>query len=226
MDPAIPISLAQLAARKAGWEAPGYVVIGASGTKGLRDLTALLAALPHPLNAIVLVVLHRPAERPSLLADVLAQATKIPVRVARHGETLKPSVVYIGEPGQHLTLFDRHAKLVPHEAVIHRNRTVDLLFESAAIQAGPRVIGVVLSGSLDDGSRGLEAIHDHGGITMVVTPDRGRAPGMPENAIDFDGPINVIGSASLIAAAIGALVGNPKAGGENILERQFQKASS
>jgi two-component system, chemotaxis family, protein-glutamate methylesterase/glutaminase len=188
--------------------APTYVVIGASGAKGLRELKALVGAWPRPLNAIVLVVLHRPPEKPSALAEVLAQAGRMPVRIACQGEVLSPGFIYIGEPDQHLTVFDRHAKLVPHES-LHRNRTIDLLFASVAAHAGSRAIGVVLSGSLDDGSRGLEAIHKRGGVTMVVTPEGSGPPGMPQNAIDFDGPINVIGSAGLIAAAIVHLVANP-----------------
>jgi chemotaxis response regulator CheB len=72
-------------------------------------------------------------------------------------------------------------------------RTVDLLFKSVAAWAGTRIIGVVLSGSLDDGSRGLAAIHDAGGMTMVLTPARPPQQGMPENAISYDGPIDLIG---------------------------------
>jgi two-component system chemotaxis response regulator CheB len=60
---------------------------------------------------------------------------------------------------------------------------------------------------LDDGSRGLAAIHDAKGVTMVLTPDRGSAPGMPENAIDYDGPVNVIGSPRVIARKLTQLVG-------------------
>ena len=69
------------------------------------------------------------------------------------------------------------------------------------------MIGVVLSGSLDDGSRGLEAIHHAGGLTMALLPEKGNARGMPENAISYDGPIDVIGNPQVIAAAIVQAVG-------------------
>jgi two-component system chemotaxis response regulator CheB len=197
------------------------VVIGASGSQGLRDLRALLEALPRSLNAIVLVVLHRPADRPSALATVLACNSSLPVRVARHGQSLSPGTIYVGEPDQHLTLTDHHALLVPHEPSVHRNRTIDLLFKSVAAQAGPRAIGIVLSGSQDDGSRGLETIHKHGGVTMVLTPESDRPPGMPENAINFDSPINVIGSVPFIAAAISHLVANPNARNGEFFEREL-----
>jgi two-component system chemotaxis response regulator CheB len=190
------------------WPASGrpahrYVAIGASGGEGLDDIRALLQALPHPLAAIVMVVLHRPVDRISHLRAALAAATLTPVIVAREGERLEAGRIYIGEPAQHLTLIGGGAAgLVPGPGNEHRNRTVDLLFRSLAARAGPAVIGVVLSGSLDDGSRGLAAIHDAGGVTMVLTPDGGSRHGMPENAIGYDGPIDVIGSPGAIAREI------------------------
>jgi two-component system, chemotaxis family, protein-glutamate methylesterase/glutaminase len=181
-----------------------YVAIGASGGEGLHDIRALLRALPHPLAAVVMVVLHRPVDRISHLRATLAAATPAPVIIAREGERLEAGRVYIGEPAHHLTLIgDGAAGLVPGPGNEHRNRTVDLLFRSLAARAGPSVIGVVLSGSLDDGSRGLAAIHAAGGVTMVLTPDRGGDRcGMPENAIGYDGPIDVIGSPGAIAREI------------------------
>jgi two-component system chemotaxis response regulator CheB len=95
-----------------------------------------------------------------------------------------------------------------------------LLFHSVAVEAKTQAIGVVLSGSLDDGSRGLASIHQAGGVTMVLTPERGRPPGMRENAIDFDGPVNVIGTAEFIANAIKKIVENPSAPRKQILERE------
>src|SRR4051812_29835620 len=189
------------------WPASGrpahpYVAIGASGGEGLHDIRALLRALPHPLAAVVMVVLHRPVDRISHLRATLAAATPAPVIVAREGERLEAGRIYIGEPAHHLTLIGGGAAgLVAGPGNEHRNRTVDLLFRSLAARAGPAVIGVVLSGSLDDGSRGLAAIHDAGGVTMVLTPGDDRR-GMPENAIGYDGPIDMIGSPSAIAREI------------------------
>src|SRR3954470_17185566 len=191
------------------WPASGrpahrYVAIGASGGEGLDDIRALLQALPHPLAAVVMVVLHRPVDRISHLRAALATATPAPVIIAREGERLEAGRVYIGEPAHHLTLIgDGAAGLVPGPGNEHRNRTVDLLFRSLAARAGPSVIGVVLSGSLDYGSRGLAAIHAAGGVTMVLTPDRGGdRRGMPENAIGYDGPVDMIGTPGAIAREI------------------------
>ncbi len=185
---------------------PWIVALGASGGDGLRDVKALLAALPSPLAAVVMVVLHRPTDRISHLQEVLARCSGIPVEIAREDQPFGAGICYIGEPAAHLTFALTHlAHLVPGGDDAYRNRTVDLLFRSLAEAAAPRVIGVVLSGSLDDGSRGLAAIHAMGGRVMVLTPDRSRRNQMPANAADYDGPMDFIGDAEEIAAEIGRL---------------------
>lgn len=187
---------------------PWFVAVGASGGQGLSDIEALLVALPVPMRAIVLVVLHRLWDRPSNLRAVLARACLHPVLIADEGERFAPGTVYIGEPAQHLTLAARSlGAIVDDPDRVHRNRTVDLLFHSVARHGQGRMIGVVLSGSMDDGARGLAAIHAVGGLTMVLTPDLGAQRGMPESAIDYDGPISTIGSPQVIAAAIVSAVG-------------------
>jgi two-component system, chemotaxis family, protein-glutamate methylesterase/glutaminase len=180
-----------------------FVAIGASGKEGLDDIKALLAALRRPVPAVVLVVLHRPADRISALREILARSSHMPVVVAANGEKFETDTCYIGEPDEHITLASRSfAHLVEHRAA-DRNRTIDLLFKSIAQHAKRRMIGVVLSGSLDDGSRGLAAIKEAGGTIMVLTSANRAARGMPENARDFDGPIDVIGTPEQIAQAIG-----------------------
>jgi len=153
-----------------------------------------------------MVVLHRPAERISALRDVLARSSTMPVIIAADAEELLAGHCYIGTPEEHLTLVDRNlAHLVPGTGNQLRNRTIDTLFKSVALHAGPRVIGVVLSGALDDGSRGLAAIHAARGITMVLDPGD-KLRGMQQNAIDFDGPISFVGSAKRIAEVIGKVL--------------------
>jgi chemotaxis response regulator CheB len=187
-----------------------FVAIGASGADGLDDIRVILRELPPSLNAVVLIVLHRLWNRPSHLAAVLGRATRMPVRVALDGDRFTPGTAYIGEPADHLTLAaNSFGRLVDDPNRTQRNRTVDLLFRSVAAHGGSRIIGVVLSGSLDDGSRGLAAINEIGGLTMVVTPARPPEQGMPENAISYDGPIDLIGSPSEIAQAICAAVQQP-----------------
>src|SRR6185312_3966517 len=179
------------------------IAIGASGAEGLSDIKALLCALPHPLKAVVLVVLHRPIDRISRLRDILARSCPIRVAIAEEGERFEAGVCYIGEPAGHLTLAARnYAHLIDDPQNAYRNRTVDALFRSVAEHDGRRMIGVVLSGALDDGSRGLAAIKAAGGVTMVVTSPAGAKRGMPENARDFSAPIDKIGTPGEIAEEI------------------------
>jgi two-component system, chemotaxis family, protein-glutamate methylesterase/glutaminase len=183
------------------------VSIGASGGKGIQDVKALLAALPDPLAAVVLVVLHRAPDRISYLRHILSEAGHMPVVIAADGERLEPGTCYIGEPAAHLTLAAHGlAHLIDDPSSFLRNRTIDALFHSVAAHAAPNMIGVVLSGSLDDGSRGLAAIKAAGGITMVLTSAGNPSRGMPENARDYNGPIDTIGTPEQIAQEIGRLV--------------------
>ena len=184
-----------------------FVAIGASGSQGLDDIGRLLGHLPPNLRAVVLIVLHRPSDQISHLREVLDLKSSIPICVARASELLRNGYGYIGEPDAHLTLAESSfGDLVPGPHNLHRNRTVDLLFRSVAAHANGGFIGVVLSGSLDDGARGLAAIHEAGGITMVLTPHEAPERGMPENAISYDGPIDFIGTPEAIAADISGRV--------------------
>jgi two-component system chemotaxis response regulator CheB len=180
-----------------------FVAIGASGSEGLNDIKAVLRELPATLNAAVLVVLHRPTDRISYLRDVLARSSNMPIVIAEEGERFEARICYVGEPGGHLTLAAKsRAHLVEDTGTSFRGRTVDALFGSLADLAGDQTIGVVLSGSLDDGSQGLAAIKKAGGLTMVLKTAGRSSVGMPDNAIAYDGPIDTIGNAQVIGRAI------------------------
>ena len=89
----------------------------------------------------------------------------------------------------------------------YRGRTIDLLFQSVAKYGKGRVIGIILSGALDDGARGLASIHNAGGLTMVLTPaERGGGREMPKNAIEVAGPIDLIGTPAEIARSVMAAI--------------------
>jgi two-component system, chemotaxis family, protein-glutamate methylesterase/glutaminase len=184
-------------------QAPFFVAIGASGSEGLDDIIAVLRALAKPVPAVVMVVLHRPSDKISHLREILARACDLPVVIASEAEILKPGVCYLGEPDGHLTLMDKHlAHLLPGADHRLRNATIDALFDSLASHAADRAIGIVLSGALDDGARGLAAIDAAGGMSMVLEP--GSKPrGMQQNAIDYGTPIGFVGTAEAIAARVG-----------------------
>jgi two-component system, chemotaxis family, protein-glutamate methylesterase/glutaminase len=182
---------------------PFFVAIGASGATGLGDIRRLLVALDPSLPAVILVVLHRPSDRLSHLREVLAKASPWPVRVAKPDERFETGCCYIGDPDAHLSLAaNSRVRLVEGAEHKHRGRTVDILFESLARHAQDHAIGVILSGALDDGSRGLEAISDAGGVTMILTTEGELSEGMPQNAARYDGPIDVCGSADELAMEI------------------------
>lgn len=204
----------RLSCSPATHDIPFFVAIGASGPDGLADLLGLLEALPGDLPAVVMVVLHRPSSRTSYLRDILARRSALPVVIPQEADELQRGVCYVGEPAAHLSLAQQsRVHLVGGADDKFRNRTVDLLFESVAAHAGDRGIGVVLRGSLADGSRGLAAIHFAKGVTMVLGAKEGAVPGMPRNATTDDGPIDFIGAIEEIADEIARRVsGLPSTG--------------
>jgi hypothetical protein len=110
---------------------PWTVAIGASGSTGLSSIISVLATLSPKIDAVVLVVLHRPFDHPSKLREVLSGATAMPVIVAEQGEQFERGHCYIGEPSAHLTLAERSfGGLTNDPDAAHRGRTVDLLFQS------------------------------------------------------------------------------------------------
>ncbi|HYV13640.1 MAG TPA: chemotaxis protein CheB [Pyrinomonadaceae bacterium] len=154
------------------------IVIGASAG-GVQALSTLVADLPHNLPAAVFIVLHLSANVPSLLPGILARESKLQVAHAEDGEPIKRGRVYVAPPDQHLIIEAGSARLVhgPKEN-LHRP-SIDALFRSAARWAGPRVIGVVLTGARDDGKVGMRAVQQRGGITIVQNPLEAPFPSMP-----------------------------------------------
>ena len=172
---------------------PSVVAVGASGAGGLLDMAHLLSLLPVSFPGVILLTLHRPADRPSNLASILQRVSALPVMVASRLQSLHPGTCYVGEPAAHLTLYSSTAiELVADLGHGYRNRTIDLLFGSVAIYAANRAIGVVLSGSLADGSRGLAAITQAGGVSMARDPRQHFEGDMPRNAIAAAGPLHCV----------------------------------
>ncbi|MBT2792864.1 chemotaxis protein CheB [Paraburkholderia strydomiana] len=177
------------------------VGIGASGAEGLSDVLHLLELLPRQLNAAVLVTVHRSSDSVSHLRDVLSLSSSLPVEIAVNGATPLPGVCYIGTPRGILTVLDNGCfQLADGSNNRLRNQTIDALLHSLALSHGP-AIGVILSGFLSDGSGGLAAIHQAGGLTAVLDPKR-KPCGMQANAITFGGQIDIIGSHADIAQFI------------------------
>ncbi|HUS63364.1 MAG TPA: chemotaxis protein CheB [Kofleriaceae bacterium] len=160
------------------------IVIGASAG-ALGPLKEIMAGLPADLDAAVLVVRHIAADGPALLPQLLAEAAALPVSQAIDGESIRAGQVYVAAPDRHLVV-DRdgvHLTRAPKENF--SRPAVDPLFRSAAQTYGRKVIGVILSGRLDDGTAGLWAIKRRGGITVVQDPRDAQEPSMPRSAMQY-----------------------------------------
>lgn len=172
------------------------VVIGASAG-GVQALNELVEGLPPNLPAAVFIVLHIPADAPSLLPAILARVSKLDINHAKNGEPIEPGRIYIAPPDHHLLIEQRHVRLVhgPKEN-LHRP-SIDALFRSAARWAGPRTIGVILTGARDDGKAGMRAIKERGGLAIVQDPAEAPYPSMPlsvlqDMKVDYSLPLRQI----------------------------------
>jgi two-component system, chemotaxis family, protein-glutamate methylesterase/glutaminase len=158
------------------------VVIGASAG-GVEALRNLVSTLPADLQASVLVVLHLPAGATSMLPEILTAAGNLPATVAEHGARIEAGHLYVAPPDRHL-LIDEHGLVLSDRPAENGHRPgIDALFRSAALTGGRRVVGIILSGVLDDGTAGLVAIKARGGLAIVQDPDDAAYPGMPDSAL-------------------------------------------
>lgn len=158
------------------------VVIGASAG-GLDAVRNVVRSLPSNLGTAVFIVIHTSPEGPGLLPDILGRLGTMPVTAAQDRERIVRGHIYVPPNDFHLLLSDGHVRL-SHGPREHRFRpAVDPLFRSAAEHYGARVIGVVLSGSMADGTHGLMMIKSRGGMAIVQDPDEAGFPSMPRSAI-------------------------------------------
>ena len=174
------------------------IVIGTSAG-GVQALTTLVAGLPADLPAAVFIVLHIPADSTGLLPGILARESNLPVAHAVDGEGIRRGQIYVAPPDLHLLIERHHVRLVhgPKEN-LHRP-SIDALFRSAARWAGPRAIGVVLTGARDDGALGMREIKQRGGISIVQDPLEALFPSMPMSVmqaikVDYSVPLREIAS--------------------------------
>lgn len=159
------------------------VVIGAS-LGGLRALRSVLSALPKTFRFPVAVVQHRTAGAGDTLQVVLQQLCALRVVEAGDKAPIVSGAVYLAPPNYHLLVEGDHFALSTEEAELYARPSINALFETAADSFGPRVVGVVLTGTGSDGALGLAAIERVGGVVLVERPDTAQMPEMPQAAAD------------------------------------------
>jgi two-component system, chemotaxis family, protein-glutamate methylesterase/glutaminase len=177
---------------------PGHdiIVLGTSAG-GLEALKVLVSRLPHDLAAALFVVLHISPESPSALPAILSRSGPLPAKSASDGAAIQHGHIYTAYPDHHLAVEQGYVRLTRGPKENRFRPAIDVLFRSAAYAYGPRVIGVVLSGQLDDGTAGLWAVKDRGGIAVVQDPHEAIYPSMPSAAmrhvaIDYCLPVDDI----------------------------------
>jgi two-component system chemotaxis response regulator CheB len=161
----------------------GLVAIAASAG-GIPGLKALLATLPRNLPVPVAVVLHRSRRELDLLPMVLGRSSPLPVRRVEPGETILPGTVYVAPADAHLVVSqDRRFELIDGRRIRHVFSSANPLFSTAADVLGP-VIGVVLTGMGRDGTDGVQAVKQAGGIVIAQDEATSEWFSMPRSAID------------------------------------------
>lgn len=148
---------------------------------GAAALRAIASALPKDFPAPILIVLHV-NEPPSVLPNLLETGSSLSAAHAVDGEPLRPGHIHVAPPDHHMVVVGRRITLLHGPKEHHTRPAIDPLFRSAAIARGVDVIGVVLTGRLDDGTAGLQAIKAAGGTAIVQDPDDALAPSMPASA--------------------------------------------
>lgn len=159
------------------------LVIGTSAG-GVEALTELVRHLPRSLPAAVFVVIHLPVHSPSMLPTILQRAGPLPAAFAHHGKAIQHGRIYIAPPDHHLLIEQGYIRVVRGPKANRHRPSADVLFRTAASAYGPRVVGVVLSGALDDGSVGLRAVKGGGGVAVVQAPQDALIPSMPQSALE------------------------------------------
>ncbi len=168
------------------------IVIGTSAG-GVEALTRLLPQIPATLAAAVLIVVHVPRERPSLLTDIFRAKCKLRVEEAVDKADIKPGCIYFATPDYHMLVDTGPQIALSVDDVVQYSRpSIDVLFESAGDIYGTHLLGVLLTGGNEDGAAGMAYIARCGGTTIVQEPAEALAAAMPNGALKIMKPTHVL----------------------------------
>jgi two-component system chemotaxis response regulator CheB len=175
------------------------IVMGASAG-GIEALMALLPALSAAFRIPIIIVLHLPRDRPSILAQIFSQKCAVPVCEAADKEPVQPGTVYFAPPDYHLLIDEGPCLALSADELVHYSRpSIDVLFESAADVYGARLLGIILTGGNEDGAEGLAAVQAAGGIAIVQQPDSAQVRQMVVAAISRNPTSHVLDLAGISA---------------------------
>ena len=160
------------------------IVIGTSAG-GFRALTTLLENIPPDYGIPIIIVQHRAKDSRELFEDILQRRCKITIRQADEKEKIQKGNAYTAPPDYHLLVeMDKTFSLSDDPPVRFSRPSIDVLFESAALAYGEKLVGIILTGANDDGADGISAIRRHGGLTIAQDPLEAQFPLMTQSSID------------------------------------------
>jgi two-component system, chemotaxis family, protein-glutamate methylesterase/glutaminase len=160
------------------------IVIGSSAG-GIKALSSIVANLEPDIDAAIFIVQHLGANSPSFLPEIFCDVGSVTAVHPADQEKIKKGKIYVAPPDYHLLVKEGHVRVVRGPQENRFRPAIDALFRSAARTYGPRVLGVVLTGYLDDGTVGLQAIKKRGGLTIVQDPGEAEYPAMPRSALKY-----------------------------------------
>ncbi|MFL6195333.1 MAG: chemotaxis protein CheB [Thermoanaerobaculia bacterium] len=160
------------------------IIVLGSSAGGVQALRRVIGDLPKDLPAAVFVVQHIAPFGKSAMPAILSRCSAMEARHPKDGEPIRHGTIYVAPPDYHLLIEDGAVRLSRAPTENGHRPAVDVLFRSAADRYGPRVIGVVLTGNLDDGTAGLAAVKRKGGLALVQDPDEADYSGMPTSAME------------------------------------------
>lgn len=193
------------------------VVIGASAG-GFSAVKQLLADLPGDLPACLFLTLHLRPDTESNLPTILRRSCLLETVFPRDQEVIRRGYVYIAPPNRHMLIQNQRIRLTNGPRENGSRPAIDPLFRSAAANYGPRVIGIVLSGSLDDGTAGLQAIKERGGLAIIQDPAEAEFESMPRAAMESLAVDYVLPVAEIAQQLVSLTEGNGNAEQESLMQ--------
>lgn len=184
------------------------VAVGASAG-GVEALKTFVSGLPGDLPATVLVALHLPVDSRSLLPEILQRRCALPVVLAAEGLPVKPGQVVVAHPDAHLLVVDDAIVLGRGPRENGSRPSHDAMLRAAALARGPRTVGVVLTGLLDDGAAGLQLVARYGGACLVQDPAEADFPSMPRAALAAVPTAHTVPLAALAAEVVTLVQSEP-----------------